>query len=84
MRFRHVLVQEAVYRAAPKRLRAELHERLTDRFDSRRISPDLDEFVGYHLERAHGCGPSWASATGGPPDWPKTRGGDSATPVFVR
>ena len=25
--FRHILVQEAVYRAAPKRLRAELHER---------------------------------------------------------
>ena len=32
--FRHVLVQEAVYRAAPKRLRAELHERFADRLDS--------------------------------------------------
>jgi DNA-binding SARP family transcriptional activator len=52
--FRHVLVQEAVYRAAPKRLRAELHERFADRLDSN--SPelsDLDEFVGYHLEQAH-------------------------------
>ena len=52
--FRHVLVQEAVYRAAPKRLRAELHERYADRLDSE--SPDLsdlDEFVGYHLEQAH-------------------------------
>jgi DNA-binding SARP family transcriptional activator len=53
-RFRHVLVQEAVYRAAPKRLRAELHERSADRLDE--TAPDmaeLDEFVGYHLERAY-------------------------------
>jgi DNA-binding SARP family transcriptional activator len=53
-RFRHVLVQEAVYRAAPKRLRAELHERFADRLESE--SPDfaeLDEFVGYHLEQAY-------------------------------
>ncbi len=52
-RFRHVLVQEAVYRAAPKRLRAELHERYADRLDA--IAPDiadLDEFVGHHLEQA--------------------------------
>jgi DNA-binding SARP family transcriptional activator/tetratricopeptide (TPR) repeat protein len=53
-RFRHVLVQEAVYRAAPKRLRAELHERFADRLDE--TSPELtelDEFVGYHLEQAY-------------------------------
>ena len=31
--FRHVLVQDAVYRAAPKRLRAELHERFADRLE---------------------------------------------------
>ena len=52
--FRHVLVQEAVYRSAPKRLRAELHERYADRLDAE--SPDLsdlDEFVGYHLEQAY-------------------------------
>ena len=52
--FRHVLVQDAVYRAAPKRLRAELHERYADRLDE--TSPDLaelDEFVGYHLEKAY-------------------------------
>ncbi|HEU5490978.1 MAG TPA: BTAD domain-containing putative transcriptional regulator [Gaiellaceae bacterium] len=52
--FRHVLVQDAVYRAAPKRLRAELHERYADRLDT--VSPelpDLDEFVGYHLEQAY-------------------------------
>ena len=52
--FRHVLVQEAVYRAAPKRLRAELHERFADRLDSEVPDlPELDEFVGYHLERAY-------------------------------
>ena len=52
--FRHVLVQEAVYRAAPKRLRAELHERFADRLD--RVVQELaelDELVGYHLEQAH-------------------------------
>jgi len=52
--FRHVLVQEAVYRAAPKRLRADLHERFADRLD--RTGEDiaeLDEFVGYHLEQAY-------------------------------
>ncbi len=54
LRFRHVLVQEAVYRAAPKRLRAELHERYADRLDDAWGElPELDEFVGYHLERAY-------------------------------
>ena len=52
--FRHVLVQEAVYRSTPKRLRAELHERYADRLDAESPDlPDLDEFVGYHLERAY-------------------------------
>lgn len=52
--FRHVLVQDAVYRAAPKRLRAELHERYADRLDTESADlPDLDEFVGYHLEQAY-------------------------------
>jgi DNA-binding SARP family transcriptional activator len=52
--FRHVLLQEAVYRAAPKRLRAELHERFIDRFEGRRASTgDVDEFAGYHLEQAY-------------------------------
>ncbi len=51
--FRHVLVQEAVYRAAPKRLRAELHERYADRLDTTSPElPELDEFVGYHFEQA--------------------------------
>jgi len=53
-RFRHVLVQEAVYRAAPKRLRAELHERFADRLDEVVAEmAELDEFVGYHLEQAY-------------------------------
>jgi tetratricopeptide (TPR) repeat protein len=52
--FRHVLVQEAVYRSAPKRLRAELHERYADRLEAESPDlPDLDEFVGYHLEQAY-------------------------------
>jgi DNA-binding SARP family transcriptional activator len=52
--FRHVLLQEAVYRAAPKRLRADLHERFIDRFEERRASTgDVDEFAGYHLEQAY-------------------------------
>ena len=52
--FRHGLVQEAVYRAAPKRLRAALHERYADRLDETVPDlPDLDEFVGYHLEWAY-------------------------------
>ena len=54
LRFRHVLVQQAVYRAAPKRLRAELHERFVGRFEGRaREIGDTDEFAGYHLEQAH-------------------------------
>jgi DNA-binding SARP family transcriptional activator/tetratricopeptide (TPR) repeat protein len=52
--FRHALLQEAVYRGAPKRLRAELHERFADRLDRDYPSlPELDEFVGYHLEQAY-------------------------------
>jgi DNA-binding SARP family transcriptional activator/tetratricopeptide (TPR) repeat protein len=52
--FRHVLVQDAAYRSAPKRLRAELHERYADRLDGVYSElPDLDEFVGYHLEQAY-------------------------------
>jgi tetratricopeptide (TPR) repeat protein len=51
--FRHVLVQDAVYRAAPKRLRAELHESFADRLDETYPElPELDELVGYHLEQA--------------------------------
>jgi hypothetical protein len=49
-RFRHVLVQEAVYRANAKAERAGLHERLADHLE-RMNEPD--ELVGFHLERAY-------------------------------
>jgi predicted ATPase len=48
-RFTHVLTREAVYSALPKRLRAELHERVADWLEAR---PAADEIVGYHLEQA--------------------------------
>jgi DNA-binding SARP family transcriptional activator/class 3 adenylate cyclase len=55
-RFRHILIQQAAYRATPKSLRAELHERFAGWIDD----PDRDgvdeqsEVVGYHLEQAFG------------------------------
>jgi DNA-binding SARP family transcriptional activator len=49
-RFRHWLVHDAAYRAAPKELRAELHERLADVLDRQKAD---DELVGYHLEQAY-------------------------------
>ena len=49
-RFRHGLIHDAVYRGAPKHMRAELHERLADHLDRKR---EPDELVGFHLERAY-------------------------------
>ena len=60
--FRHVLVQEAVYRSAPKRLRAELHERFADRLDAE--SPELPSSTSSSAttsSRRTGCGLSSAS-----------------------
>ena len=55
-RFRHILIQQAAYRATPKSLRAELHERFADWMEGRSgkgvIEPS--EVVGYHLEQAFG------------------------------
>jgi predicted ATPase len=54
-RFRHILVQQAAYRAIPKSLRADLHERFTqwlERVAAQRAS-DYDEILGYHLEQAY-------------------------------
>jgi len=59
-RFRHGLLHDSVYRAAPKALRAELHERFADVLE--RAQAD-DEDVGYHLERAY-----LLRAELGPPD----------------
>jgi DNA-binding SARP family transcriptional activator len=52
--FRHGMVQEAVYRATPKRLRASLHARHAESLDRMSVPPtDLDETVGYHLEQSY-------------------------------
>jgi tetratricopeptide (TPR) repeat protein len=52
-RFRHVLIQEACYRAIPKVLRAELHERFADWLKRNgRELVELDEILGHHLEQA--------------------------------
>ena len=83
-RFRHVIVQEAVYRSAPKRLRAELHERFADRLD--KTAPDLaelDEFVGYHLERAYGLRTELGEPTGAPRDSPRTVAGALVQAAFA-
>ena len=53
-RFRHILIQEAAYRATPKGLRAELHERFAAWVDdpARDGLAEHSEIAGYHLERA--------------------------------
>jgi DNA-binding SARP family transcriptional activator/tetratricopeptide (TPR) repeat protein len=50
-RFRHALMRDAAYRAAPKGERADLHERLAGVLERRATEPD--ELLGYHLEQAH-------------------------------
>jgi DNA-binding SARP family transcriptional activator/tetratricopeptide (TPR) repeat protein len=52
--FRHILIQEAAYRAIPKSLRAELHHRFADWLEYVFWEPGTTrpEIVGYHLERS--------------------------------
>jgi class 3 adenylate cyclase/tetratricopeptide (TPR) repeat protein len=53
-RFRHILIRDAAYRAIPKRIRAELHERFAEWLEDRagdRIN-EYEEIVGHHLEQA--------------------------------
>jgi class 3 adenylate cyclase/tetratricopeptide (TPR) repeat protein len=53
-RFRHLLIRDAAYDGLPKSARAELHERFAawlQEHGSELI--ELDEILGYHLERAH-------------------------------
>jgi DNA-binding SARP family transcriptional activator len=53
-RFRHILVQQAAYRAVPKALRADLHERHVGWLEhgaGQRAGDD--EILGYHLEQAY-------------------------------
>jgi class 3 adenylate cyclase/tetratricopeptide (TPR) repeat protein len=53
-RFRHLLIRDAAYEALPKALRAELHERFATWMGERGAElVELDEVVGYHLERAY-------------------------------
>jgi class 3 adenylate cyclase/tetratricopeptide (TPR) repeat protein len=53
-RFGHILIRDAAYRAIPKELRADLHERfasLIERTASDRL-PEVEGILGYHLEQA--------------------------------
>jgi tetratricopeptide (TPR) repeat protein len=52
--FRHILIQEAAYRAIPKSLRAELHHRFADWLEYVVWEPAAarPEMLGYHLEQS--------------------------------
>ena len=52
--FRHILIQEAAYRAIPKALRADLHHRLADWLEYVVWEPATQraEILGYHLEQS--------------------------------
>ena len=52
--FRHILIQQAAYRAIPKSLRAELHHRFADwlEFVFPDPVPQRAEILGYHLEQS--------------------------------
>ena len=53
-RFRHLLIRDAAYEALPKATRADLHERFAGWIAERAADlVELDEVVGYHLERAY-------------------------------
>ncbi len=53
-RFRHLLIRDAAYESLPKATRAELHERFADWVEQHASElVELDEIVGYHLERAY-------------------------------
>jgi class 3 adenylate cyclase/tetratricopeptide (TPR) repeat protein len=53
-RFRHLLIRDAAYDALPKATRAELHERFANWIGERGADlVEVDEIVGYHLERAY-------------------------------
>jgi class 3 adenylate cyclase/tetratricopeptide (TPR) repeat protein len=55
-RFRHLLIRDAAYDGLPKSARAEFHERLAKWLEARGAElVELDELLGYHLERAYRC-----------------------------
>ena len=52
-RFRHILIRDAAYEALPKSTRAQLHQRFAGWLERRAPGlVELDEIVGYHLERS--------------------------------
>ena len=52
-RFRHLLIRDAAYDSLPKATRAELHERFATWLEEHGAElVELDEILGYHLERA--------------------------------
>ena len=53
LRFRHVLIQQAAYRAVPKPLRASLHQEFADWLEGVDGASEYAEIAGYHLEQAH-------------------------------
>jgi class 3 adenylate cyclase/tetratricopeptide (TPR) repeat protein len=54
-RFRHLLIRDAAYDGLPKAARAELHMRFAEWLEGHGADLiELDEILGYHLERAHG------------------------------
>jgi class 3 adenylate cyclase/tetratricopeptide (TPR) repeat protein len=53
-RFRHLLIRDAAYEALPKAVRADLHQRFATWLEGHGIElPELEELLGYHLERAN-------------------------------
>src|SRR5439155_16266818 len=56
-RFRHILTRDAAYAGLPKRVRAELHERLAAWLLQRSVESgrEQEEFAAYHLEQAVRC-----------------------------
>ena len=54
-RFAHILIRDAAYGAMPKRVRADVHERLADWIATHATerAAEYEEIVGYHLEQAH-------------------------------
>ena len=52
LRFRHVLIRDAAYAAAPKELRADLHERFAGWLERNAGETQVDELIGYHLEQS--------------------------------
>jgi class 3 adenylate cyclase/tetratricopeptide (TPR) repeat protein len=52
-RFRHLLIRDTAYEALAKAVRADLHARLADWLETHGTElVELDEILGYHLERA--------------------------------